>query len=383
MRLNDLPGIADVNVATVRDYLKSRGWKMERQHAPDLYEYRLIRDDGESRFVQVVGPTYRDHRLRTAELLEMLAETHRVPVLSLLDVLTSPPGDIIEIHLASSLTRSGTIPVQDAARIRLAQQGLLLAAAHAELEPLPHYPRLSRREATELLARCREGQTARGSYQIRLIVPVIPQVGLFQQPPPFERRVTQRLMRAAKEATDAVYQDREDDLLTKHRLGVSSNFLKSLSEMAPPGDDGTVGLSVRWSRNRPPPQSSPAVHIERWVLEHFRAAAATLREKTPERGFQLQGYVINLRRGPDEVDGLVDVLAELEEGRHRKVRVRLDEANYLRAVRAHEECRRIETFGTLKRRGRTFKLISPSQLRLLPTVEEADPLGELARLDEE
>ncbi len=378
MRLDDLPGVADVNVATVRDYLKSRGWVLERQIAPDLYEYRLTRDDGASRFVQVVGAAYRDHRRRTAELLEALAEIHQVPVLSLLDTLTSPPGDIIEIRLESSLTRSGTIPLQDAARIRVAQQNLLLAAAHAELDPCPYYPRLSWREATELLASCREGQTARGSYQTRLIVPVQPQIGQLPLQPPFGRRVTKRLMLATQAAAAAVYQDRAETLLQQHRVGVSANFLSSLSGLAPPGDDGAVELKVCWSRNRPLPKPLPAVRIERWVLEHFQSAAVALREQTPERGFRLQGYVVNLRRGPDEEGGVIDVLAELGEGRHRKIRVHLDQDNYLRAVSAHEKYRCIETFGTLKRRGRSLTLTGPTQLQVLPTEEDSDPLGALA-----
>ncbi len=72
----------------------------------------------------------------------------------------------------SDTVASGSIPLDDSIKLRQAQKGVLLAAAHSALEARGHFPRMSRSKALGLLANVREGQTARGSYISRVFVPL-------------------------------------------------------------------------------------------------------------------------------------------------------------------------------------------------------------------
>lgn len=368
MRLDQLPGIDAIEPELLRSYLRSQGWRLDQEVAPDIYAYSL--PAGSERVqVDVVGRQYRDFRKRTAELVEMLAQIQGCSPLALLEDLSTPEGDVIEVRLESELTRSGTIPLADAVRIRQAQQGLLLSAAHAALKPMPHYPRLSRREAVELLSRCREGQTARGSYLTRLIIPVEPLVGQVAIES-LGRQAVQVLVQAARISAQAVNADRSEALLESHRQGVSANFLSSLADLAPPGEQGRLDLRVRWSRNRPAPEPAAPIQIERWAFEHFRSAALTLKARNPERGVRLEGYVVKLSRPPGAGQGSAVMMASIDDGSLREVLVPLSEGPYNDALEAHRRQQPVEVFGTLQQAGRRLVLREPAGLRPLQTDDE-------------
>jgi hypothetical protein len=363
VRLDQLPSIAGLDPATVRQFLRSRGWVYQRETLPGVHEYAIER--AERRWlIDVPTLDYGDFARRMAELVELLAQVHSVPVLTLLDDLASPPGDVLELAVVSAAVRDGTVPLADAVRIRQAQRDLILSAAHATLEPRPYFPRMSRREAVELTERCREGQTARGSYRTRLIIPVDPQVGQ-SDIEPFGRRVALTLVGAVDHAVQAVGTDRMADLLTSHERGVSANLLQSLAQLAPPGDDGYTELSLRWSPTRPAPASTPRMRIEPWVFPYFRDAARSLRASSPEAGHCLEGYVVRLAREPDAEAGQIVVLESTEDEGVRKVQVNLGRESYGLAVEAHRTGGRVRIYGTLRRGRRTLELEGAYEVGLM------------------
>ena len=173
-------------------------------------------------------------------------------------------------------------------------------------------------------------------------------------------------MQAARISAHAVDSDNSEALLDAHRGGVSANFLNSLADLAPPGEDGHLDIGVCWARNRPSPSPAAPVHIERWAFDHFRAAAHALKEKNPERGFQLEGYIVRLSRSRDAERGAIVVLAEVQPGQTRKVHIQLSPEQYQRALDGHRDQHPVEVFGTLQQTGRRLTLLDPTGLRVLP-----------------
>ena len=279
MRLDQLPGIDAIEPEILCGYLHSQGWSLEGELAPDIHTYSL-QVGSEHVQVDVVGRRYRDCHKRTAELVELIAQIQGRSPLALLEELSTPEGDALEVRLESEAACSGTVPLADAIRIRQAQRGLLLAAAHSVLQPRSYYPHLSRREAVELLSRCRERPTAQGCYQTRLIVPVEPLVGQASVAS-LGRQTVQMLMQAAQISAQAVNADRAEVLLESYHQGVSANFLDSLADLVLLGDQGRLDLRVRWSRNRSLPEQIAPIQIECWAFEHFCLEAANLKARNP------------------------------------------------------------------------------------------------------
>ena len=366
MNMMEFSGLTNLDPANVRQFMRSRGWQHTHEVMPGVHEY--LREDLR---IDVPARGYIDFPRRMAELVELLAFVHQVEVLTLLDDLTTPSGDIVELRIDSPTTRDGTLPLEDSARFRQAQKDLVLAAAHSAIQPGPHFPRMSQKEAVELLSRCREGQTARGSYCTRVIIPVEPQVGQTADIEPFGRRVTSTLAGAVLRAVQAVETDKFSDLLTSYQHGISVNLLQSLAALAPPGGGGSVELAVRWSLSRTAPAEVPRVRIGPGAFPFFLQAARELRAISPEVSYSLEGYVVRLARRPDVEAGQVVVMEETEEEGTRKVQVRLSGDAYDQAVEAHRSSRPLRIIGTLRRVGRLYEL----EGALAPTVmPEEEPI---------
>lgn len=369
----DMQGLDALEPSSVRDYLRSRGWQRTGEVLPGVHEYYF---EPANVRIDVPAPQYVDFRRRMAEVVEALAEIHQVDLSTLLDDLTTPSGDVVELRFDGQSTRDGTLPLEDAARLRVAQKDLVLAAAHSVIQPRAHFPRMSLKQATDLLQRCREGQTARGSYRTRIIIPVGPQVEQMDLDlePPYERRVTQMLMGAVGQAARAVDEDRFPDLLTRHAQGVSVNLLQSLAALTPPGG-GTLELGVRWSRSRRAPPLVVPVRLAPTAFEWFGQAARELRARTPEAAHHLVGYVVRLARAHGEDTGAVIVLEEAEDEAPRKVQVRLTGEAYQQAVEAHRSGQRLSVVGSLRRSGRVYELEEPLAPTLVPAEEPGDGAG--------
>lgn len=377
MRLEGYPGLLALRPERVRQFMRSRGWQQDpgRTRAPLVYCYR--RGDA---VAMVPGSGLGDFDRRLVELLEQLAEIHQRPAWQLVDEMSAPLGDILEIRIRAEAVNDGTLPLDAAGAYRQAARDLILAGAHATIEPRAHFARMTRKEPLELLARCREGQSARGSYRIRTIVPMDPQIGQTDLDP-LARRTVLTIHRAATAAVTAVDQDRPEALLTLHGAGVSANLLSALAALEPPGEGegGGVDLAVHWSHDRAPPSAAGGiVRIGRAAFGHFRSAARTIRASTPEPGVELDGYVVRLRSADPGQGGTVSILGEIEGGDTRKVTVALDGPAYGRLVDAHKSGSRVRLVGDLLQKPRSAELQHATVLEIIDEGEAVQGEAEQA-----
>ncbi|MCB9567806.1 MAG: hypothetical protein H6710_11460 [Myxococcales bacterium] len=351
MRIDDLPGLDSLQPDRVRQFMRTRGWSLlhDRSRPPAFYMY-----EREGELALVPGATVGDFARRIVELVEQLATVHRMPAWQLVDDLSAPLGDMLEIRIKSDSVRDGTLPLDVAATYRQAARDLLLAAAHAAIEPRAHFPRMTRKEPLALLARCREGQSARGSYRIRTIVPMDPQVGQMDLDP-LARRTVLMVHQGAAAAVAAVEEDKPDALLDLHEKGVSANLLGALAMLEPPGEGGEVALAVRWSHDRPQPDVPRPVRICRSAFGIFRSASQSIRAQTPEPA-ELEGYVVQLHSSNPEREGKVSVVGTLNGGDTRKVDVLLARDAYKKMVDAHKKGQRVRLVGKLLQKPRAAEL---------------------------
>ncbi len=370
---------ATLGPVTVQEYLRSRGWLLHKDLSTQFSVVIYRRDDHEIDVPQ--NPRLADYPRRMAEVLELLADIEHANVFSLVDELTEPAGDTLAIRIASDRATSGTLPLLDALRLRESARNMLLAAAHSVLLPQTYFPRMSRTDATQLLATVHEGQSQRGSYVSRFIVPIEPAVGeqssLFPEPPPdpFGRRVVRTLMHALEEVRQVRSVGALDPLLSKESRGVSGNLLAALAMLEPTILGGELDIAVSWSRNRPAPRDSLSrVSFRPEALSGLGAVADAMRDRANVKGFDVVGYVTRLDRDPKEVDaeGEVVIVPSRDAADLGRIHVRLDAAAYRDAIEAHRDGSEVRVLGTLSKAGRRWVLSQASGFEIVGVDADAD-----------
>src|SRR5262249_53485986 len=156
---------------------------------------------------------------------------------------------LLAFREVSPEAEAGYLPLDHAVRMVSGTRKLLLSVAHSVLVPQPYHPRMSRTEAEGFLARCRLGQTERGSFTLTVACPLDLQVGLFgPMSEPFARRITSLLLHTLEELEQAVERPRSDELtdLSRHP-GISANLCESLLMLRPGGDRAYLTVSATWS----------------------------------------------------------------------------------------------------------------------------------------
>ena len=358
--------------SVLRRYLSTAGWAVsERKKA---WRFSTEIPAGQVYVDVPRSQDFVDYERRVVELVEALAVAEDRSALEILLNLANPTSDSLAFKFASPDTGAGTISVSDGCRIRNAQKQLLLAAAHSVVEPQAHHPRLSRAEAVTFLDTCREAPSQQGSFVTNIIVPVAPPVGQLPLDDPFPRQVTSLLARALYETSEAISSGDDNRLLEGARHGLSSNLLKALSDLHPPGQSGTLDIGFSWASGRPAPRLHRRVRFDHSFFPSMQEAARFLRETSPMPGTMVEGYFAGFERDAHDASrpGEVALLATLDEhpGQTKKVYLTLSPSAYEEASQAHIDAAKVRVTGTLIKEGRRYVLRSPGEVERIPEEED-------------
>jgi hypothetical protein len=347
-----------IRPVSLQEYLRSRGWLLK----DDLSARGVVVYERDGVVVDVpLKPEYADYPRRVAEVLDPVAQLEGTSVATLVDDLLQPVGDVLAVRVCSDVTAAGTLPLEDAIRIRQGTKALLLAAAHSAVSAQAFFPRMSRTNAVALVSSVQEGQSHHGSVIARFIVPVEPAVGQMSYlEDPYGRKV----MRLLLQALEAVRRVRSlgdyDPLLAMAKEGVRANLLSALASMAPPGKSGAVELSVDWARNRARPGGAlSSVRFVSEALAGLDAVAEAMKGQTTTAGFEVEGYVTRLARAPGEANAPGEIIVVPTAGDSvdfARVSAELDAASYEKAILAHKNGDAVRVVGTLAKIGRRWML---------------------------
>ena len=127
----------------------------------------------------------------------------------------------------------------------------------------------------------------------------------------------------------------------------------------------TLEVSVGWSRNRTAPKELVApARLNRNTALLISSAATQLKARAPREDFDLEGYVVQLDSDDAARGGCTVVLGDVDEGA-RRVRMKLDGADYQHAVEAHGRMARVSCSGRLTKDGRQYELRAPRDFTVL------------------
>lgn len=364
----------------VAAYLLQEAWTFQRADASWAVYAKTV--GGEPVELEVPQQAAaRDYARAVSVLLSDLARLEqRDPSAVLRDVRASSL-DIVRLAVEGSSTRDGRISVEAGRRVYEAARDLLLAAACSVLDARPVFPRRKPDEAMSLLGRARFGETELGSFVLTMECAVPPrlQASLLDDDAdadaPFERKTCLRLADAllATEvaARESAASGRVEPFRERSQRGVSANLCEAVAEIL----DATAGEALRagfsFASRRPVRRDAPrSVTFSADTVPTLREAAARLRDEARYPATEVQGPVWQLKRPTTSGSGEAVLRADVD-GRMGSVKLRLEEADYARAIDAHRDGSLLRCTGDLQREGRSWVLLYPRDLRTVLEGDEA------------
>jgi hypothetical protein len=376
--IQDADVLAALSPLDVATYLRARGWTLSKT-ANSFWRYAFAPAGGGRSEVEVPRSSdFEDLPLRMAELLSTLARVERRSQLEVLRDLAVAASDVVRVRLMGADLADGSVSLTDGTELIQRTHDLMLFAACATSHPRAYFGPRKPREATEFVGKLRLGQTEQGSFVISVLSPVSPELSpreaglLFSDGSdvPFERRVTETLMKATRAAADAAVDAGASGDLAPFdhavQAGASANLCDALASMLNDKAYSALELSVSWSRNRSTPKGLGApIRVNREVAPLFESAARELKARAPREDFELEGYIVRLD-SEDAVHqgGSIVVVGDVDDGT-RRVKISLDAVDYQRAVDAHRRTARVSCAGRLTKDGRQYELKEPKDFTVL------------------
>lgn len=346
----DAEDAANVGPDEVATYLRAAGWRVADESERASVWVRET-ERGEVDVCLPATMRFRDYSRRIAELVTTLSTVEQRSSGMVLRDLKSGGLDVQHIRTMPD-GPSGTTPLHQGF---LAMQGVhdLYLAAATSANPEQReviLPSAKPRDVWDFAKNIRFGQTAPGSYVLRVETPLMSA----QESGSLDSRnvlghlhsAVQSAYTAASQSLDCGSRAFEDHVSG----GVSANLCEALSDI---GDRGSCEFEMGfdWARAQPFEEPTPALHFDTGMVGALKRGGQHLRSVSASEEAVVEGRVVELRRhklsGPGSV--LVDALVTTDRTSFRdEVLVPLPGEEYERAVREHRTNNRIKVRGTAR-----------------------------------
>jgi len=369
----DSTNFALPELGLLRRYLTARGWHRNRLTTRALDVFILAEDGFPD--IEIVLPQssdVADTKIRIDQALRTLSDLEATPPEDVASRISMIDNDIIRARLPDHLVFRESVPLEVARNFLVRARALLIAAASAEIEKsrfVEHNPAASSTYGD----RCRFGHTFRGSFGFTIESPVgpnsSPQLTETERPPPFERRVVQRLIRGLDTVQQAMRQQRPELIVESYPTGFNGNMCEELVRLLEKTRAQQVAfqfvLSPEWKPAGDVQEQSQKIILTQDIAI-LETAAARLKLEDEPAIIRLFGKVIRLesKENPGDLlnaQGAREVRIEWE---RTSVQVRLSPEDYLKAVEAHKGGLAVSISGTIERTSRGLVLRPSTQLEI-------------------
>jgi hypothetical protein len=324
-------------------------------------------------------PTRRDFKgseRLVSDALRTLSQLDDRDAPQIIDDINSIGFDRIRSIIPDEMVRADSIDLRVAGGFINNARRLITTTATAELEPSAFFGRVTK-EAIAYTERCRFGHTFRGSFGFTIESPIVrndePSFPGVAQPPPFERRVVQRLVRGLSTIRLAEATENPAIIAENYQTGFNANMCDALVELVEQTTD-RLKFEVAWSPEWHPAEDVSGLNsfaILPSTVGLVRDAATSLRRVETARSFTVLGKVVRLKSEQNPAD-LLDLSSPREvvlqwnspDFGSLNVKVILSPSEYIVAVEAHKSGRMISLSGMLERVGRSWILSNPKNLNL-------------------
>ncbi len=349
--------------ADLRDYAKSRGWRLLPDGTKDRLYVLAHPKFARRQLVFPMDASAPDYAEAIERMVEKIAALEDWTPEAAIKSLWEFKEDAISFRVQSPRLDKSSLPLPFAGAMVQSVQQLLLACASSVLVPLKRHPRLNRAEAVQFLETARFGQTQRGSFVLNVSCPVqaIEAQGVLfpdEKDLPFVRRATLCLQRSLSGLVGAIENDTLDRFIEAAKASatplISANFCEALTQLEDETLKNSVEIGVAWAGSIPrPPELEPQT-VVRVQNEYFSRIEEVRRElRSGEQATQdvFIGTVesLNGEMGEDrQRSGEVVLSLLLPEGDRVRARASLNARQYAEADKAHmTEGSYVKVAGTL------------------------------------
>lgn len=307
------------------------------------------------------------------DVVATLSEVEGKPASQVITDIHSVGFDVIRNRIPTSRQDRGTIPLELAKQYIQKTKDLLSAAATTEMEPNAYFKR-TLKEAIAYSDQCRFGHTFKGSFgfTIESAVPANHMPTLFpvENAVPFERRVIRRLVKGLELARTAVEHDDLSQLVDSSDFALGANGYELIADLVAQTPQKHLAfdftLSPVWKESSPS-ELSLRFELSELDIDVLRSAAKQMREPTVDIPAEITGLITDLSlENPSNLDDrrnkrrIVIVWSSQQFGDIR-VAINVSAETYLRALNLHRESRPISIAGNLRKVGRNWNLIVPTE----------------------
>jgi hypothetical protein len=366
------------DLAAFVGYLRAAGWTLEDEDGrTTLWSRERAEADIGIKVVLPASQEVRDYADRAYEALRAVAAAERRLPKEVMEDILSGGADNVAVRLTPE-TPPGEAPLQLFYSAVSGLRNYVVASAAALSSDglvLPH----RRPQRAEAYAARTRLSTQPGSFVLSLTLPLdedqaetadeqdVPGSAGAQ---PFGRRVTRRMLTAARRAQELAQQV-SDGILPLTVFGEPGPESANATELAALGSLGGPDHDLYQIRFALSPLAGEGIDPVRLKITPGQQrilgeAADFLRTKQPRENVTVTGLVVRLFReragtGEAVVQGVDD-----DSGAERRFRVELTEHDYRQAIRAHELGLRVAATGDLKVRGNRRSLRPLISFSVLP-----------------
>ena len=383
---------AKTNLADIQEFLRLQGWAVVDHPNERIEIFQKIDEFPRIRIALPRKASATDFADRVAEAIQTLAELLRQSPETVLARIHELGEDVLRARLITRSSDRGSIPLEMAVNVVNGLKKLVTYAAAGESTHLPFFSRPPRKAIVHT-EHCRFGHTFAGSFGFTVESPLALET---QQPlisgsapPPFERRVMERMYRGIQDLRQATQQRELSPIVNDYVSGLNANMCDALLDIAENGTDLEVAFRLDWSPKVPVTvgvdvSGQDVALVGPDSVEYLQSASKQLRRLEESRPVTIEGRVVSLKSDSEPWEDEPEnphtiVVAWIDtDGKSIRTRVTLASEQYMLAGASHLRGRSVSVSGTLERRGKYTRLLNATnfvqgrQLSLLE--QEQNPI---------
>lgn len=367
--------LARISLDNLISYLNLNGWKKTDPSNDKIIIFEGPKDDN-GRPLEIILPSsdeYQDYYRRISEAINILAVIEGENKKNIINKISSIHHDVLKFRIISNDKNFDSISLKKAQEKIQALKELFMYGACSEKEEKPHFDRpLS--IGKNYAEACQFGHTFKGSFGFTISSPLEDQTSFsFKEEnietTPFERRVTERIIRGLNLMKKSVKEDDADIMVNNFDIGFSSRMCESFLKIS---DERTkkIGLSVFWDpiiEVSNDIKTQKEFQLDEASYEVLDYAAKELKKVKPFET-TIIGKIITLHsnRAPMKEENFNRTATIKTEYNGDKINVKLylNREQYKIAYEAHGEGAPIKISGELFKEGTTWKAEEIKQISI-------------------
>jgi hypothetical protein len=370
MRLSIKKFIDEYNYSQFASFVTLLGWSKDSEYGEIFTVWHKSQDEHDEN--EIVLPKTREIKKLEQTLIDALSNMsayYKKDIDEIINEYLNKKNDKLKFQIKSEMTKNGLIPLSEGVRLIENSKELIVSSVMATRRKKKNYIGQRPDFINELLDKVEMGQTEEGSYIINLFVPNSiysdDDLPLIEEES-FSRRAVNNLQIAAKEIIKLV-----DDYITNEDLAVfddgvdkyiSSNMCYAIAEMSSDGKSD-ISIIVEKSNGLERDKEINEVKIAKEKVPIIRLFGDYYRKKLIEEDYEIKGIVTKLHQEPGQLGGEISLTAIIDD-KLKRIKIMLDELNYVIAIQAHRGKLELICRGTLIQRDRFTLLQNISSVLL-------------------